>query len=90
MNSFEDAEFYTPVQVAHKLQLTVITIYSYIKEHKLPAIKFGRNYRISINDFHRMNYRAASYAVSKHSITANLQTTLFAPGTLAHRSFLDF
>ncbi len=37
-----------------------------------------------------MNYRAASYAVSKHSITANLQTTLFAPGTLAYRSFLDF
>ena len=44
-------EFFTPQQIANKLQLNVLTIYSYIKNKKLAGIKIGRNYRISYKDF---------------------------------------
>mgnify|MGYP000946301294 CR=1 FL=1 len=40
-------DYYTPQQVADKLQLTVRTIWSYIRSGKLPASKLGREYRIS-------------------------------------------
>lgn len=40
-------DYYTPQQVADKLQLTVRTIWSYIRNGKLPASKLGREYRIS-------------------------------------------
>ncbi len=41
-------EYYTPEQVAEKLQLTVRTIWKYIREGKLPASQMGkRRYRIS-------------------------------------------
>lgn len=40
-------DYYTPQQVAEKLQLTVRTIWSYIRSGKLPASKLGRDYRIS-------------------------------------------
>ncbi len=40
-------DYYTPEQVAEKLQLSVRTIWAYIREGKLPASKMGRKYRIS-------------------------------------------
>lgn len=40
-------DYYTPQQVADKLQLTVRTIWAYIRSGKLPASKLGREYRIS-------------------------------------------
>ncbi len=40
-------EYYTPEQVANKLQFTVRTIYKLIRSGKLPASKLGREYRIS-------------------------------------------
>lgn len=40
-------DYYTPQQVAGKLQLTVRTIWGYIRAGKLPASKLGREYRIS-------------------------------------------
>jgi len=52
MKDYFEADFFTPIQVARKLQLNVITIYSYIKKGALRAAKFGRNYRISGNDLH--------------------------------------
>ena len=40
----------TPAEVAEELQLNLLTIYKYIREKKLLAIKFGRKYRIARND----------------------------------------
>ena len=40
----------TPSDVARELQLNLLTIYKYIKNKKIMAIKFGRNYRIAKED----------------------------------------
>lgn len=40
-------DYYSPEQVAEKLQLSVRTIWAYIRDGKLPATKLGRKYRIS-------------------------------------------
>ncbi len=39
-------EFYTPKELAEKLQVNVMTIYRYIKSKKLPAYKIGKEFRI--------------------------------------------
>lgn len=40
----------TPEQVAGILQLHILTIYGYIREGKLDAIRLGRSYRITPKD----------------------------------------
>ena len=40
----------TPEQVAGILQINVLTVYSYIKQGKLDAIRLGRTYRIVPDD----------------------------------------
>jgi len=40
----------TPEQVAGILQVHVLTIYSYIRQGKLDAVRLGRNYRIIPKD----------------------------------------
>lgn len=40
----------TPEQVAQVLQLHTLTVYSYIRQGKLDAIRFGRNYRVTRKD----------------------------------------
>lgn len=45
--------FMTPQEVADLLKLNVITIYEYIRNGALKAIKFGRSYRILVKDFER-------------------------------------
>jgi len=40
----------TPSEVAKKLQLNLLTIYKYIRNKKLLAIRLGRNYRITKED----------------------------------------
>ncbi len=40
----------TPEQVAEILQIHVLTVYGYIKQGKLDAIRLGRSYRISQKD----------------------------------------
>jgi excisionase family DNA binding protein len=42
-----EMDYYTPEQVAEKLQLSVRTIWKYLREGKLPASKIARGYRIS-------------------------------------------
>lgn len=44
-------EFLTPQQIADELQLNVLTVYMYIRHGELSAIRLGRNYRISRDDF---------------------------------------
>lgn len=46
----KDDQFLTPAEVAKVLQLNLLTIYKYIRNKKLLAIKFGRNYRIRRED----------------------------------------
>lgn len=43
-------ELLTTKQVADKLKVSNMTIYRYIKAGKVPAIKFGRDYRIKISE----------------------------------------
>ena len=40
----------TPEQVADILQVHLLTVYSYIRQGKLDAVRLGRNYRIVPND----------------------------------------
>lgn len=40
----------TPEQVADILQLHVLTVYSYIRQGKLDAVRLGRSYRIVPKD----------------------------------------
>jgi len=42
--------FLTPSEVAEELQLNLLTIYKYIRNKKLMAVRFGRNYRITKED----------------------------------------
>jgi len=42
--------FLTPSEVADVLQLNLLTIYKYIRNKKLMAVRFGRNYRIAKED----------------------------------------
>jgi putative molybdopterin biosynthesis protein len=39
-----------PREVADLLKLNLLTIYEYIRQGKLRAVKFGRNYRIHEED----------------------------------------
>ncbi len=42
----------TVAQVAEYLQLNKLTIYKYIREGKLPAVKLGRTFRVLREDVH--------------------------------------
>jgi excisionase family DNA binding protein len=44
----------TPEQVAEILQIHILTVYSYIRQGKLGAIRLGRSYRISSNDLAKL------------------------------------
>jgi excisionase family DNA binding protein len=44
-------EFYTAAELAEKLQLNIMTIYRYIKAHKLSAYKIGKEFRIDRKEF---------------------------------------
>ena len=44
----------TPEQVAEILQIHVLTVYNYIKQGKLGAIRLGRSYRIIPEDLDRL------------------------------------
>lgn len=43
-------QLFTPREVAVILQLNVLTIYSYIRNKVLMAVRIGRNYRITKKD----------------------------------------
>lgn len=46
-----DKEFYTAQDLADKLGVNIMTIYRYIKAHKLRAHKIGKEFRIAKIDF---------------------------------------
>ncbi len=44
----------TPEQVAEILQIHILTVYSYIRQGKLNAVRLGRCYRVTPEDFNRL------------------------------------
>lgn len=42
-------KYYTPQEIADNLKLNINTVYQYIRENKLKAVKIGNRYRISEN-----------------------------------------
>lgn len=44
------AKMYTCDEVAERYKVKVITVWEWIRQHKLNAIKLGREYRISEDD----------------------------------------
>ncbi|RJQ35849.1 DNA-binding protein [Candidatus Microgenomates bacterium] len=42
--------FLTAQDVSKLLKLNILTVYGYIRNNKLNAIRFGRNYRIAKED----------------------------------------
>ena len=46
----QDKQLFTPQEVADMLQLNVLTVYSYIRNKALMAVRMGRNYRITKKD----------------------------------------
>lgn len=53
MNNFNKKQYLTPNEVAEKLKINRLTVYSYIKKKKLVAIHIGHNYRIDREDFEK-------------------------------------
>jgi len=49
----QDNNLLTPKQVAEILQIHTLTIYNYIRQGKLDAIRLGRSYRITPEDLAR-------------------------------------
>jgi len=49
----EEKDFYTAQQIADKLQVNIMTIYRYINAGKLKGYKFGKEFRISTEDFEK-------------------------------------
>lgn len=48
--SIQKAKFFKPREVADILQLNTLTIYEYIRKGRLPAVRFGKSYRINEKD----------------------------------------
>ena len=40
-------------EVAQVLKLNILTVYQYIRQEKLSAVKFGRNYRVEEKDLEK-------------------------------------
>ena len=48
-----EKDFYTARELADKLRVNVMTVYRYIKAHKLTAHKIGKEFRIQKSEFNR-------------------------------------
>jgi excisionase family DNA binding protein len=53
MNNFNQTQYLTPKEIAEKLKINLLTVYSYIRKKKLTAIRIGTNYRIDQVDFEK-------------------------------------
>jgi excisionase family DNA binding protein len=49
-----NVSYLTPEQVSEILQIHVLTVYSYIRQGKLGAVRLGRSYRISADDLENL------------------------------------
>lgn len=46
--------YYTPKEVSEKLKLNIRTVYKWIREEKLKAVKLGDVWRISESELNRL------------------------------------
>lgn len=53
MDNFNAKQYLTPTEVAEKLKINLLTVYSYIRKKKLTAFRIGNNYRIDQEDFEK-------------------------------------
>ncbi|MBM3283961.1 helix-turn-helix domain-containing protein [Candidatus Gottesmanbacteria bacterium] len=44
-------EYYTPEQIAKKLQITTQTVWRWIRTKRLKAVRIGKSYRVPVQDF---------------------------------------
>jgi excisionase family DNA binding protein len=51
---FSMEEFYTPQEVAQKLKIDLSTVYRWIREGQLKAVKIGHFWRISESELKRL------------------------------------
>jgi excisionase family DNA binding protein len=83
----EPVEVMTVAQVADYLHLHKLTIYRYIREQKLPAIRLGRSFRIMRDDVHRFldaqrvgtTEKRATHEVPRASTVVSRHTAQEAP-----------
>jgi excisionase family DNA binding protein len=55
----------TPEQVAEILQIHILTVYNYIRQGKLSAIRLGRSYRITQQDLDAL--------IESHRVAARME-----------------
>lgn len=46
-------EFYTPIEIAEKLRVNVMTIYRYVRDGKIKAYRLGKDLRIDVKEYER-------------------------------------
>jgi excisionase family DNA binding protein len=46
LKSFEDAHYLTVAEVALAMRVSKMTVYRMVHEGELPAVRFGRSYRV--------------------------------------------
>ena len=46
LKSFEDAHYLTVAEVALAMRVSKMTVYRLVHEGELPAVRFGRSYRV--------------------------------------------
>lgn len=46
--------YFTPKQVSEKLQISIYTVYKWIRENKISAVKIGDLWRISETELNRI------------------------------------
>ena len=54
MPTFGEETFYTPEQVAKKLQLSLTTVYNLIRARKIPSLQIGKSFRIPESGLNRL------------------------------------
>ena len=56
------SKLFTIKEVAKMFRMNVLTIYEYVREGKLPAVKIGRSYRILESDLNQFIKENKLYA----------------------------
>jgi excisionase family DNA binding protein len=56
MQKYPNDSFYSTIQISKALQVSRITVFRYIKEGKLKAVKEGRSYGIAKSAYHEFKF----------------------------------
>ena len=50
----ENAEYVSIPKAAEMLRVSRATVWGWVKKHKLPAVRVGRNYRVKVDNLNAM------------------------------------